>query len=117
MVAQGTDVESRLNTLRESWEVCSPYAGLAFRFGFTLSGVQRGDCAPGCLSSGRDIYGLCSHCGHCVLLSLAAARAIVYRNSDHHTKQTAGRVGYEDYRSQQGYRGPDLVVGAAKEQS
>jgi hypothetical protein len=25
MVAQGTDVESPLNTLRESWEVCSPH--------------------------------------------------------------------------------------------
>ena len=102
---QGSDVKSRLQTLRDAWEVCSPHAG-------PLPSLSVSRC-PACANEAvspaicrlpEDVYGLCSHCGHGVLLSQAAAAESVYRNSDYYTKQTANRVGYEDYLSEQRYR-------------
>ena len=101
---QGSDVDSRLLALRESWEVCSPHAGP-----LPSSPVSR---CPVCIEEAvrpilcrlpSDVYGLCSHCGHGVLLSQASP-SIVYGNSDYYTRQTANRVGYEDYRCEQRYR-------------
>src|SRR5437899_237972 len=70
---QGSDVEARLHALRESWEVCSPHAGpLPSASVSRCMACTEEAVSPVLCRLPADVYGLCSHCGHGVLLSQAA---------------------------------------------
>lgn len=94
----------RLHALGEAWQVFSPHAAPLPAGPVSRCPVCRGETIqPEIQRRSGETYGLCTQCGHGLLLSRAADDGI-YHNSDYYSRQTADCAGYQAYRQEKDYR-------------
>ena len=94
----------RLRALGEAWKSFSPQdAPLSSGPASRCPACGGETVRPEVQRRSGETYGLCTRCGHGLLLSQAASTAI-YGRPDYYSQQTAGGVGYDAYQREKDYR-------------
>jgi SAM-dependent methyltransferase len=94
----------RLRALREAWKAFSPHAAPPLAGPASPCPACGGaTIQPEIHRRSGEIYGLCTRCGHGLLLSRAACAGI-YRRPEYYSQRTVDGVGYDAYRQGKDYR-------------